>query len=150
MDLIKNNIEINNFKNQLGITELKNACLDLDQVECLIDHHFSDGIYSRTMKVPARTFVIGKIHRFKTLNILTKGKALIYIGDNQPAKEICAPFTFVSNPMERKMAFFLEDSEWINVHPTYEINLKKIEEIFIVPEEEYLISLEKEGQLCHG
>lgn len=143
-----NEIEI--FKKQLGITELKNACLELDQVECPIDHHFSDGIYSRTMKVPAGTFVIGKIHRFKTLNIMTKGKALIYTGDGQPAKEINTPFTFVSDPMERKMAFFLEDSEWINVHPTNETDLEKIEEKFIVPEEEYLIALKKENQICHG
>ena len=102
------------------------------------------------MKVPAGTFVIGKIHRFKTLNIMTKGKALVYVGDDQPAKEIKAPFTFVSNPMERKMAFFLEDSEWMNIHPTSETDLKKIEEKFIVPEEEFLMSLEKEARLCLG
>jgi hypothetical protein len=142
--------EIEKFLNQLKIQRVQDYCNKLDQVECNIDHHFSDGIYSRTMKVPAGTFVIGKVHRFKTLNIMSKGKALIYTGNDQPAKEINAPFTFVSNPMERKMAFFLEDSEWINIHPTNEIDLKKIEEKFIVPEKEYLMSLEKEDQICHG
>jgi len=138
------------LKKQFDIIDLEKKMLGMEQVECPIDHHFSDGIYSRTMKVPAGTFVIGKIHRFKTLNIMTKGKALIYTGDDKPAKEINAPLTFVSGPMERKMAFFLEDSEWINIHPTNETDLKKIEEKFIVPDEEYLMILKKEDKIWLG
>lgn len=140
--------ELETFKRQLGVRELTNACRELEQVECPVKHDFADGVYARTMQVPAGTFVIGKRHRFNTLNIMTKGRALVYVGDNLPAKEIVAPFTFVSDPMVRKMAFFLEDSEWVNVHPTEETDLDKIEELFIMPEEEYL-SIEG-GTKCLG
>ena len=135
--------------NDIKLFRLEMECKQLEQVECLIEHVFSDGIYSRVMKAPAGTFIIGKRHRFKTLNIMTKGKALVYIGDNKKAKEINAPYTFVSEPLTRKMAFFLEDSEWINVHPTEETDVDKIEELFIMPEEEYLLLVEG-GLKCLG
>ena len=145
---IDNDLDI--FKNQLRIQDLQNECKSIEQVECKTDHMFSDGVYVRTMFVPAGTFVIGKVHKFKTVNIMTKGTALIYAGPNKPAVKIEAPLTFVSNPMERKMAFFLEDSEWVNVHPTEQTDLEKIESEFIIPDEEYLNILDKRGSLCLG
>ena len=131
------------------ISSIEEKCKKFEQVKCEIEHIFSDGIYSRIMKVPAGTFVIGKRHRFKTLNIMTKGKAIIHTGDNNKAKEISAPCTFVSEPLSRKMAFFIEDSEWMNVHPTEETDVDRIEELFIMPEEEYLLSV-KGGVKCLG
>ena len=148
----KNNLshEITLFKKQLKITKLQNACLELEQADCPIEHHFSDGAYARTMRVKAGTFVIGKVHRYKTLNIMTKGKAIVYSGGNESSKKRTAPFTFVSNPMERKVFFFIEDSEWMNIHPTNETNIEEIEKKFIVPEKEYLEYLDKEAKLCLG
>jgi hypothetical protein len=139
--------ELGAFKRQLGVRELTNACRELEQVECPVKHDFADGVYARTMQVPAGTFVIGKMHRFKTLNIMTKGRALVYVGDGIPAKEIVAPFTFTSDPMTSKMAFFVEDSEWVNVHPTDKTDLGEIEAEFIVPEEEFL---DEEDIKCLG
>ena len=135
---------------------MDNAVFTPDEVEAIavdvpVEHLFSDGLYTRTMKVPANTLVVGKRHRHKTLNIMTKGRALITSGEGHKPREIKAPCTFVSEPMVRKVAMFLEDSEWINVHPTEETDLEKIEEKFIISEEEYLELTMKEGdRLCHG
>ena len=121
------------------------------EVEIPIEHHFAEGTYTRTMKVPANTMVVGKRHRHSTINIMTKGRALVSTGEGQKPREIKAPYTFVSEPLVRKVAVFLEDSEWINVHPTTETDLKKIEEKFIISEEEYqALGLSGEERLCHG
>ena len=116
--------------------------------EAVYEHEFADGVYIRTMKVTAGTLVIGKRHRNSTYNIFLKGKALIYAGEGQPIKEIVAPMTFVSGPLVKKMAIFLEDSEWINVHPTEETDLNFIEQQVIIPEQEYLEN--KGALLCLG
>jgi len=141
--------ELEIFKKQLSIQNVLNEYKQLEQVDCPVEHLFSEGLYTRIMRVQAGSLVIGKVHRFKTLNIMTKGRALLYTGDDQPTKEVFSPLTFISNPMERKIAFFLEDSEWINVHPTNETDLKKIENHFIIPDDEYLSLLRKEA-LCLG
>jgi hypothetical protein len=126
------------FSKQMDIYKIEKACKEIEQVECPVEHEFAEGVYSRKMNVPAGTFVIGKMHKHSTYNILLSGSCSVYVGDGLPAKDITAPFTFTSEPMVKKMAFFHEDSVWINIHPTEETDLLKIEHEFIVPEENIL------------
>ncbi len=128
----------------IDIINLKNEMLKHEQVDCPIEHEFADGVYSRKMYVPAGSFVIGKMHRFNTYNILLKGDVSVYAGENMPVTRIKAPYTFVSDPLVQKMAYFHEDSIWINIHPTEETDLEKIEEKFIVPESEIYLMNGKE------
>jgi len=131
----------------IDILNLKNELLKIDQIDLKIEHEFADGVYSRKMYVPAGSFVIGKMHRFDTYNILLQGDVSVYAGDG--VNRIKAPYTFTSEPMVQKMAYFHEDSIWINIHPTEETDLEKIEEKFIVPESEIYL-LDKETCKCLG
>ena len=133
-----------------NILDLQKACSKLEQVECPIEHTFAEGVYIRTMKAPAGTFVIGKRHKHQTVNIVTKGRALVSSGGNEPAKEIIAPATFVSEPFVKKMAFFIEDTEWINVHPTSETDIDKLEAECIITEESYALLIEEQNKIKGG
>lgn len=101
-------------------------------------HDFADGICSRTMSAPKGTLVLGKRHRFRIFNILLSGEATIYFSVAEPPKRFKAPATFVSDAMTRRLFFFHEDSEIINILPTSETDPERIEKHCIIPEPEFI------------
>lgn len=130
------------FSKKLNIPKAVKELKELPQVECPVSHHFADGQYVRETHMPKGTFAIGKKHRFATINIILKGKLSVYNGENSPILQIEAPAIWTSEAGVQKMAYFHEDTIWVNAHPTKETDIKKIESQFIVSEE-------KES-LCHG
>lgn len=106
----------------------------LPQVEMPVKHHFTDGLYTRETFMPAGSFAIGKVHRFRVTNILIKGHISVVNGDE--TKEYIAPCIFESEAGVSKMAYFHEDTIWLNCHPTTETDIDKIEQLVIISEEE--------------
>lgn len=107
------------------------------QVELRVEHHFSFGVYARTLYIPKGIALTGQIHKFENLNILVKGEMSVSI-DGQ-MRIIKAPFTVVSPPGTKRIAWALEDCIWMTIHGTHERDLNIIEDYFIAhTEEEYL------------
>lgn len=111
----------------------------MPQVDAPITHHFADGIYGREMFLPAGATIVGKKHRFATLNILAQGEIAVTNADGA-VRVLKAPAVFVSPPMGQKVGHALTDVVWINVHPTRLQDVAAIESKFIVPEEPALPS----------
>jgi hypothetical protein len=107
----------------------------LPQVDCPVNHYFADGQYIRETHMPAGTVAIGKKHRYSTVNILQKGKIALFMGIGVAPKIISAPHIWVSDAGVQKAAYFLEDTIWLNAHPTEETDLEKIEALFIETKE---------------
>lgn len=101
------------------------------QVELRVEHHFSFGVYARTLYIPKGIILTGQIHKFENLNVLLKGKLRVSVEDRLETIE--APFTVVSPPNTKRIAEALEDSIWMTVHGTHERNLEIIEDYFIAP-----------------
>jgi len=141
--------ELEIFKKKLNILSLQKECAKLEQVPCPVVHDFADGVYVRKTTMPAGTFAIGKCHKFKTYNILLRGKITVYMGEHVPVREFTAPCTFTSDAGIKKIAFFHEETEWLNIHPTEETDLEKIEKAFIIPDTEFVLA-DKEMKLCLG
>ena len=59
------------------LDSLASAMLQLPQAELPLKHHFSKGVYTREMYAPKGTLILGRIHKYETVNILVKGKILI-------------------------------------------------------------------------
>lgn len=136
------------FKKQLSLVDLEKELLKLPQIDAPVTHNFADGIYVRELFIPKDSLIIGKRHRYETCNILLQGDLSIYMGPDIPVKRIKAPCIFNSKPGTKKMAYIHEDTIFVNVHPTKETDLEKIEDEFIISEEEF-ITLEG-GQKCLG
>lgn len=115
------------------IRELERAIAQLPQAEFKETHHFAEGIYGRELFIPAGTVLTGKIHRHSTLNILLQGRIKVTNADGA-VRELSAPAVFVSPPGCKKVGLALEDTIWLNVHPTRLKDLAAIESKFIVPE----------------
>lgn len=94
-----------------------------------VDHVFADGVYARCMNIPKGTMLTGKIHKTQHINIIAKGK--ITVVTEKGRRTITAPCIFVAEPNTKRAGYAHEDTVWINIHPTKETDLAKIEEAVI-------------------
>lgn len=127
------------FKEQLtetpSLVVLEDAFKNLPQIPVQFIHHFSDHIYVRERRAPADTLIVGKRHRYATCSILLEGELSVY--DGEKVTRYKAPHIFNSIAGAKRMTYSHTDTTLITIHPTVETDLDKIEEIFIVPEEEF-------------
>lgn len=124
------------------------------QLELKVVDHFSYGVYARELHIPAGTLLTGEIHRLENLNILSKGRISVLTEDG--VKEVEAPFTVVSPPGTKRIAYAHTDCIWTTVHGTFEKDIDKIKTFFIATsEQDYLdycgqLELFKDIQQWHG
>ena len=74
-----------------------------EQTELTPDHYFADGQYGRELRIPAETFVVGKIHLHEHLVMLASGEATI--NTDKGMERIKGPKMWVS-PAGAKRALF--------------------------------------------
>jgi hypothetical protein len=101
------------------------------QVEIEPVHHFAHGLYAREITIKAGTLLTGKIHRTEHLNIVSKGRIIVWTEDGM--REVSAPFTMVSHPGTKRVGYALEDTVWTTIHATAETDLMKLEAELIAP-----------------
>jgi len=128
---------------------LEEVLSELPQVEAPLRHTFGGGVYVRELFIPKGSIIIGKRHRGETMNMMTHGVLALYMGSDESAQIVKAPQTFVSPPFTKKMAIALEDTIFVNIHPTDKTDLEQIEDEFIIKESDYNL-LEKGDTLCLG
>ena len=135
------------IKKGVTLYDVEKVLSEIEQIDLPVAHHFADGIYVRELVIPKGTIIIGKRHRKETCNILLKGSISIFLDDDgkivgengRPiVKRFYAPAIFNSPPFSKKMGYTHEDTIFLNIHPTQDKDLDKIEQEFIIPETEYL------------
>src|SRR6266705_458495 len=103
------------------------------QLNLQVVHHFSEGVYARELHIPAGTILVGEIHKFKNLNILSQGS--MQVSTEEGIATVDAPFTVVSPAGTKRIAYTLTDCVWTTIHGTKETDLNKIEKHFIAKNE---------------
>jgi hypothetical protein len=104
-------------------------------------HSPGKGMYAREIFIPAGFMLVGKIHKYEHLNIISKGDISV-ITENGPQR-VRAPYTMVSPPGTERAGYAHEDTVWTTIHSTDETDPEKIEEIFIAKShEEYALFCE--------
>lgn len=117
------------------IEQLEAQLLKLPQVEVPVTHRFAPGVYMREVFMKAGTFVIGHCHKTEHLNIISHGRASVYM--NGAVHEIVGPCTVVSGINVRKALYIHEDMLWATIHPTNETDLPKLEEELIIKSDSF-------------
>lgn len=108
-----------------------------EPVEIPVRHYFSNGVYAREITIPKGTVLTGKIHKYANLNIMSKGEMSVLTEDG--VVRVKAPFTIVSPPGTKRIAYAHEETVWTTIHGTEETSLERIEAHFIAQnEDEYL------------
>ncbi len=103
------------------------------QLNLQVVHHFSEGVYARELHIPAGTILVGEIHKFKNLNILSYGS--MQVSTEEGIVKVEAPFTVVSPAGTKRIAYALTECVWTTIHGTCETDLNKIERHFIAKNE---------------
>lgn len=148
----------NEIQIEISKDDLKSAVHRAEEIlktqhECVLDqvpitHHFSKDVYAREMKLKKGMYLVGKIHKFQNLNILSEGEVSIISIDG--AMKIKAPHTFVASAGAKRLFYAHEDSTWTVIHGTSETNVDEIEKIFITDDYNDIEELEKEVLKCLG
>lgn len=100
------------------------------EIELVHKDYFSKDVYARELHIPKGTVLTGKVHKFTNLNIMSKGDLSVLMEDGT-IKRVQAPFTIVSPPGTRRVAYAHEDTIWTTVHGTSKTDVDEIEEEFI-------------------
>jgi hypothetical protein len=109
-----------------AVTDLENEWRHLPQIELPLKHTFAPGAVAREMFLPADSFVIGKIHKFAHLNIISQGDVSVVTEFGM--ERYVAPCTFLSKPLTKRALYTHSDTIWTVVHVTAETDLQKLEE----------------------
>jgi quercetin dioxygenase-like cupin family protein len=111
------------------IDKIEQEIAKLPQIEMVTNHHFAEGLYARELHIPAGTILTGKIHKTEHINIVSKGRIIVWTEAGM--KEVSAPFTMVSYPGTKRVGYALEDTIWTTIHASNEKDLVKLEEQLI-------------------
>ncbi|MES2319949.1 MAG: hypothetical protein V4631_20910 [Pseudomonadota bacterium] len=116
-------------------------------IELEVRHHFSPGVYGRELHIPAGKTLVGAVHKFANLNIVSKGDISVLTEDG--VKRFAAGAHIVSPAGVQRAGYAHEDTIWTTIHGTNETDLEKIEAMFVAQTyDEYLAyceSLKIEG-----
>lgn len=146
-----NELELFQSSMRAKVFKAEELMLQMPQRELEVKHYFSQGVYARELFIPKDTILVGKLHKYKQLNILSKGDISVLI--DEEVKRIQAPYTVVSPAGTKRIAYAHEDSIWLTIHGTEETDIDLIEEIFTASsEQDYLdfINRQLESPLWHG
>ena len=118
------------------ILRIEQEILKMPQVELPIEHYQIDGVYVRSMFIPAGTILTGKIHNFESIAILAKGR--IRITNGTESYIISEGHIMVDKPGVKRLGYAETDVIFITVHRTDNIEIEAIEkELVSATFEEY-------------
>lgn len=118
------------------IVALQQACQGLPDEERIdpgdapLKHWLAPGIYAREIHLAAGTLVVGRVHRHRHFNIISKGKITCYTEFGLQTLE--APASFISEPGTKRVVYTHEDAIWTTIHPNpqNETDIATLEDMF--------------------
>ena len=118
------------------ILRIEKEILQMPQVTCPVEHYQIDGVYVRSMSIPAGTILTGKIHNFESIAILAKGR--IRITNGTDSYIISEGHIMVDKPGVKRLGYAETDVIFITVHRTDNTEIDDIEkELVSATFEEY-------------
>jgi hypothetical protein len=110
---------------------------EMPQAEILVQHHYSPGVYARTIFIPKGTRLTGRVHKYENMNILSHGE--MSVSTENGFERIKSPRMIVSPPGTKRIAIAHEDCVWTTILHTHLQDPQQIEAHFTcASEQEYL------------
>ena len=98
----------------------------MPQVTLPVEHYQVDGVYVRSMFIPAGTILTGKIHNFVNIAILAQGT--IRVSNGTESYVLTAPHIMVDKPGVKRIGYAETDVTFITVHKTSNTEIDDIED----------------------
>jgi hypothetical protein len=90
-----------------------------------VEHYQIDGVYVRSLFLPAGTLLTGKIHNFENIAILAQGT--IRVSNGTDSYVLTAPHIMVDKPGVKRIGYAETDVTFITVHKTANTEIDDIE-----------------------
>lgn len=131
----------------LPIYRLEAELLKLPQVDMPVDHDFCNGLYARTMHIPAGTVLTGAIHKEESFFLVRKGE-LIVSTDNGP-RTLKAGDMSVSKIGTKRAGIALTEVEVTTFHanPSNEQDPQALWDMFTIPAPAIALETAQKAQL---
>ncbi len=102
----------------------------IDPDDAPLKHWLAPGIYAREIHLAGGTVVVGRVHRHKHFNIISKGSITCYTEFG--LEHYTAPASFISEAGTKRVVWTHKDAIWTTIHanPTNETDVKTLEEMF--------------------
>lgn len=125
---------------------IEREMLKRPQVELPVREYWCNGVYARELTIYAGCVLTGYAHRFAQINILSSGTIRVLTEDGIVEKS--APYTVISPPGTKRIAYAVTDCVWTTILGTELTDTKSIEDHFLIKsEEEYNEWLSQSQQL---
>ncbi len=114
------------------IFQFERALGFMPQIELPVTHDFTDGVYTRTMFIPAGVALVGHIHRCPCMTIIQRG--VILIATERGVECFVGPHGPLSSPAGIKRAgYALADTVLTTIHanPKDERDIDRLEDMLI-------------------
>jgi len=136
-----------NLAGRAAIHRFERELAKLPQVELKVDHHFTDGVYMRSMFIPAGVALVGHIHRHPCISIVQYGEILV--ATEHGAKRIVGPATFESPAGTKRAGFALKDTLFTTIHanPTNDRDIDRLEDFLIAKSYDEALPVSTMGSL---
>jgi len=99
------------------------------EVDLGTQHHFSDGLYAKEMKIPKGYAAGMHKHEYSHLSILSKGRVIVRTDEYNT--EYVAPSCIDIKAGLNHTIEALEDAVWFCIHATEETDITKIDKVLI-------------------
>lgn len=111
------------------------AEIDEIPIDSLTSHDWCDGVYCRRFFLPKDALVVSKVHRKQNWFLLFEGEVSITDGEGK-RERIRAPHLMVTQPGTKRAVYAHRDSVMYTFHgnPDNEVELDKLEEMYVIPE----------------
>lgn len=94
---------------------------EYEAIDFPLRHQFAPGVYIRSIFLPAKTLVIGAIHRHSHWQSISEGKVTVLTEQNG-CETLEAPYESVAAVGVKRAIYVHSDTVWTTVHPTTETN----------------------------
>ncbi len=94
-----------------------------------IEHHFSDGVYAKEMRIPAKHYVKKHVHGYTHLSVLALGTVILKM--NGEAKLLNAPACITIPAGVEHVIDAVTDAVWYCIHATEETDPDKVDQALI-------------------
>jgi len=117
----------------LPIYRLEDELLKLPQVDMPVEHTFCNGLYARTMHIPAGTVLTGAVHKDESFFLVRKGNLIVTTDDG--TAQIGPGFMSITQANTKRAGVAMTDVEVTTFHanPTNETDPQAIWDMYTVP-----------------
>lgn len=107
------------------VLKLQETMKEMPQIECHLDHFFSDGVYARVCVIEAGNTVVGKVHKTNHLSVLLEGTCTVT--SKYGTAKYTAPYIIHALKGDKRAVFANTTVKYMTIHVTEETDLAKIE-----------------------